>query len=157
MKKFTIIETLIVIALAAVIALAVLILKPKFTVNTGEDKATFTVLVSNANAGASDIINLGDEVSLSFSEKAYGTVTGIWEEPHKEAVYNAFYGAYKEQEMKGKSDIKITVECPAAISETQIKNGEVAIKVGNSMPIIGKGYTFQGFVIELEDEEGGKQ
>lgn len=155
MKKFTVIDALIVFALAAVLAAAVFVMKPKFSANTGDDKAIFTVLISKAEKGSSDAIKIGDEVSLSFSEKAYGTVTQISEEPYKETVLNSLTGKYNEQEISKESDIKITVECPADVSDTSIKNGELEIKVGYSMPIIAKGYTFQGTVIELEDEKGG--
>lgn len=152
MKKFTITDALIIIFAAVVLAAAVVILKPKIADNTGAGKAEFTVLVSNTDAGISEIIKPGDEVSLSFSEKAFGTVTAVSEQPYKKTEFNTVQGRYITQEIDGKSDLMISAECPANISDTAIMNGEVPIRVGSEIPVRGKGYTVKGYVIEVDGE-----
>lgn len=152
MKKFTITDALIIIFAAVVLTAAVVVLKPKLTDGSSNGKAEFTVLVSEADSGISEIIKPGDEVSLSFSEKAFGTVTAVSEEPYKKSEFNTVLGRYVTQEIDGKSDLKISVECPADISDTAIMNGEVPIRVGAEMPVRGKGYTVKGYVIEVEDK-----
>lgn len=155
MKKFTVIDFLIIVAAVAVLAASFVVLKPKLFGNGGDDKVQFTVLVSNTDSGLSEIIKPGDEVSISFSEKAYGTVTGVSEEPYKKSEFNAYLGKYVTQEIDGKSDLKIDIECPAAISDTEIANGEVLIRVGSEMPVRGKGYTVKGYVVDISDGQEG--
>ena len=42
-------------------------------------------------------------------------------------------------------------ECDAVITDTEMKNGNVAIRVGDIMPVCGKGYTISGYIVEAEE------
>ena len=108
-------------------------------------------MVSEADKGTSDIIKSGDEVSISFSEKAYATVKSASEEPYVTSTFSPTMGKYVSNKMAGKSNLIINLECPAEVSDTQIMNGEVPIRVGSGMPVRGKGYTVKGYVIDVKD------
>lgn len=151
-SRFTVIDALIIVFVIAVLAVGIKILKPDLFSSSEKGEAVFTVLVTKADEGTGDIIKEGDEVSISFSEQAFATVTAVSEEPHKETSFNNYLGEYVTQQVKGKSDLKISLKCEAAISDTRIANGEVPIRVGSEMPVRGKGYTVKGYVIEVEDK-----
>lgn len=149
--KFTIIDAGIIVAILAVIVIGIKVLGGN--VDSGEKKEVyFTVLATRVDEGLSEAVKKGDEkVSISFSEEAYATIIDASEEPHKESRLNEGKGVYFTHEVEGKSDVKILLKCDAEISDTKIKNGNVAIRVGEWMPVCGKGYTITGYVVEVEE------
>ena len=149
--KFTVIDALIIIVAVAVLAVAALKLKPDMFKKAKAADVKFSVLVSEADKGTADVIKSGDEVSISFSEKAYATVTDVSEEPYAASTFSPNKGEYVSHDVKGKSNIKIDLTCSAEVTDTHIMNGEVPIRVGSEMPIRGKGYTVKGYVIDVED------
>lgn len=154
MKKtrFNLIDAAIVIVVLAVMVIGIKMLKVDTLSNSANGKATFTVLASKYDEGTGEIIKPGDEVSISFSEQAFATVISVSEEPCKEHRFISERGVYVTHELEGKCDLKIVLSCPASVSDTEIANGEVPIRVGSEMPVRGKGYTVKGYVIELEAE-----
>lgn len=151
-SKFTIIDALIILIILAVVAVGVLKLAPGIMSGGKKEKVKFTVMVNKADEGISKVVGIGDEVSISFSEKAYAVVTGVSEKEHIESEFNQNTGKYVSQPVEGKCDVIINLECNASISDTEIANGEVPVRVGSEMPVRGKGYTFKGYVVEVEDE-----
>ena len=149
-SKFTVIDALIVIVIIAAAGIGIMKLRSG---QSGGQKGEveFTVLVSNVDKGTGDIVNIGDEVSISFSETAYAQITGVEEEEYIKSEFNSNLGKYVSHSVEGKSELKISAKCEASISDTSILNGKVPIRVGNEMPIRGKGYTLKGYVIEVED------
>ncbi len=154
--KFTIIDLGIVIALLAVIVIGIKVLGGSFGEKGEAKKVYVTVLATKADAGVSQMIKEGERVSVSFSEEAYATVVGASEEPHVEKQLFEEKGYYSTFEVEGKSDVKVLLRCDANVSDTKISNGNVPIRVGEEMPVCGKGYTLNGYIIEVEEEEGGK-
>lgn len=152
-SKFTVIDAAIILVVAAVCAVAALKLAPGMFDSEDKKKVEFAVMISSADSGISEAVGIGDEVSISFSEKAYATVTGVTEVPHKESEFNQNSGKYVTQEVEGKSDVTVTLECDASVSDTEIANGEVPVRVGSEMPVRGKGYTLKGYVIDVNEAE----
>ena len=154
-KKFTIIDLGIVIALLVVIVIGVKVLGGNFG-SKGETKEVYiTVMATDINEGLSEMIKEGDNVSISYSEEAYGTVVKAWEEPYKESQLFETIGEYKTQEIDGKSNVFVVVKCDAGVTDTRILNGNVPLRVGEETPVCGKGYTVNGYIVDVE-EEGGK-
>lgn len=148
--KFTIIDAGILVVLLAIIVIGINILGG--VVGKEETKAVYyTVLATDVNEGYSELIKEGDEVAISFSEEAYATVLGASEVPHKEYRLNEGKGMYFSHIVEGKSDVTILLKCDAVITDTEMKNGNVAIRVGDLMPVCGKGYTISGYIVEAEE------
>lgn len=148
--KFTIIDAGIIVALLAVLVIGIKVLGGN--IKSGETKEVyFTVLATNVESGVSEIVKEGEKVSISFSEEAYATVLGASEEPYIEMQLHDGKGIYFQHEVEGKSDVKVLLKCDATITDTKISNGNVAIRVGEEMPVCGKGYTIKGYVIEVEE------
>lgn len=151
-SKVTVIDVGIIVILLAVFVVGIKVLGSKIG-SSGETKEVyFTVLATNVVEGTSKAVTEGEKVSVSFSEEAYATVLGASEEPHKESKLFESKGYYITHEVEGKSDVRITLKCDAAISDTKIANGNVAIRVGEEMPVCGKGYTIKGYIIEVEEK-----
>lgn len=150
--KFTLIDAGIIIVILAVLAVGIKILKPDMFSNMETQTVNFSVMVTNTDSGIEDIINVGDEVSISFSEQAFAYVTDVKEVPHEKKEFNSYKGQYETSTIRGKSDLVIGLKCDATITDTKISNGDLAIRVGNEMPVRGKGYTIKGYVIDVDDE-----
>lgn len=151
--KFTVIDALIIIMVIAVLLIAALKFFPGLISQAKTGEAEFTILVSDVDEGTGDIIKVGENVLISFSELAYAEVTNVVEEPYIKYELNNITGQYVKHIVEGKSNLKISVKCAADVTDTRIQNGEVPIRVGAEMPVRGKGYTVKGYVIELEDKQ----
>lgn len=149
--KFTVIDAIIIIALLAVIVVGVNIITGGNKPEGVTKEVTFTVLAGGSEEGVSKVVEIGEEVGISFSEEAYATVVAVEEKPFKEAQYISGKGYYLTHEIAGKSDVKVTLKCEADITDTKIANGNVPIRVGEYTPICGKGYTILGYIIEVND------
>lgn len=149
--KFTIIDAMIIIALIAVIVVGVNIITGKNNTEGIKKEVTFTVLAGGSDEGVSQVVRIGEEVGISFSEEAYATVVDVEETPFKEAQFISGKGYYLTHEIAGKSDVKVTLKCEADITDTKIANGNVPIRVGEYTPICGKGYTIVGYIIDVEE------
>ncbi|MCR4718506.1 MAG: DUF4330 domain-containing protein [Firmicutes bacterium] len=151
--KFTAIDLLIVIFLVLVIAFGFLKMKSIISDGGQTQKVRFCVLATNVDEGMQDIISVGDEVSISLKEKAYATVTNVTETQHFEDSFSANLGRYVSQSVIGKSDVLVELECMANVSDNEILNGNVPIRVGEESYIHGKGYSLHGYIVIAEETE----
>ena len=154
--KFTIIDLGIVIVFLAVVAVGIKVLGGNFGTK-GETKEVYvTVLATKVDSGVSEMIKGGERVSVSYSEEAYATVVGASEVPHIEKQLFEEKGYYSTFEVEGKSDVKVLLRCDATVADTRISNGNVPLRVGEEMAVCGKGYALNGYIIEVDDGEGGE-
>lgn len=148
--RFTIIDLLIILVVLAALAIGVVKIFPNMFSGGEKDTVEFTVMVTGKESGFSQMIHEGDKVSLSYEEKDSGVVTGVRAETAKTMTYNSIDGKYSISEVEGQEDIYITVQAKATVSDLVIKTGETAVKVGKQMPVRGKGYVTNGFVVDTK-------
>lgn len=151
--KFTAIDLLIIVFLVIIIAFGFLKMKSLILDKSSAQKVRFCVLATNVDEGMGDVISVGDEVSISLKEKAYATVTNVTETEHSEEEFSTNLGRYVSQNIIGKSDVLLELECMANVSDTEILNGNVPIRVGEESYIHGKGYSLHGYIVVAEETE----
>ena len=151
--KFTAIDLLIVAFLVIVIAFGFFKIKNNISSGASKQKVRFCVLATNVDEGMGDVISVGDEVSISLKEKAYATVTNVTETGHSQDEFSTNLGKYVSQNIIGKSDVLVDLECMANVSDTEILNGNVPIRVGEESYIHGKGYSLHGYIVIAEETE----
>lgn len=151
MKKFSVIDILIIILLLLIIAFGFLKVKNIITDGNSEQKVHFSVLATKVSEGTGDIISVGDKVSISLKEKAYAVVTGVTETEHFEDKFSPKLKKYVSQPVDGECDIILELECNAKVSDTEISNGNVPIRVGEESYIHGKGYSLHGYIVTVDD------
>lgn len=152
-SKWTAIDTLIVIVLALAVAAAAYVLGPKFFKKTDNEKVEFTVLLGEKEPEYGDAIKVGDNVTISFTEKDGGVVKDVKTEPAKRYAYNSIDGTYSIEALSDKVDVYVTIEADATASDTVIKTGDTPLKVGFGIPVRGKGYAAMGYIITVDEEE----
>lgn len=151
MKKWTLIDTLITVAVIIVLALAAVVLGPKM-MNRGENnKVEFTVLLTDREKGFSEAFAEGDKVTLSLTEKDGGVIKSVSAEDTNQMVYNSMTGEYSNIINPSKEDITLVIEAECSINDMAIKTGDTAIKVGVDIPVRGKGYATSGYIIDVND------
>lgn len=149
--RFTFIDVIIimvVIAAAAVLAVKVL---PSFMNNSEKEKVNFTVLIQRQDESFADAVTVGDNVTISLTEKDGGVVKAVSAEPAMTLAYNSIDGTYANKVIEGKYDVYVTIEADMEVSDLAMKAGGTAVKVGADIPVRGKGYASNGYVIEIND------
>ena len=149
--KFTVIDAVIILVILAAFAIGVKKVMPMFMNADGDEKIDFTVLIQKEDIGFADAITVGDNVTVSLTEKDGGTVKDVKAEPAVTLAYNSIDGAYSNEIIEGKYDVYITIEAEASVSDLALKTGGTAVKVGAEIPVRGKGYASMGYVIDIND------
>ena len=152
MKKITFIDVLIVLFVAVVAAAAFFVLKPGTNSAQNTTKLNFTVLATAQQEGLSELVTAGDDVVISFSEDVHATVVEAYEEDREEYHFNSFTGKYVSSKVKGKSDVYVKLTADVTTSDTGFSKDNLAIRVGDEMPVRGKGYVVKGYVVDVTEE-----
>ncbi|MCH5213124.1 MAG: DUF4330 family protein [Oscillospiraceae bacterium] len=152
-KKWTVVDTIIVIVVLAAAAAGFKMMSNKIWGGT-ETKITAQILIPNQNKALGDAIQgaIGEEVTLSLTEKDSGVIKDVKVEPASVMVYDSMKGEYRLQELEETVDITATVEVNVKETDYAFMAGSTAIKVGNATPFRGKGYATEGNVIVIEKE-----
>lgn len=149
--KFTWIDALIILIVIAAAAIAAVKFAPSLFAKTEKSKTEFTILISEKDESLAEAMSAGDRVTLSLTENDGGVIKDIKTEPAELMVFDSIAGAYKIQELEDKRDIYVTVEADSEITELAVKTGDTKIRVGEQIPVRGKGYAASGYIIEVDE------
>ena len=147
--KFTAIDAIIILVILAVIVVGAIKILPSFTNGSEKEKVDFTVMVQNKDFA--NAITIGDDVTISLTEKDGGVVKNVESKPAVTMVYNSIDGTYSNEVIEGKYDVYVTIEADTDVSDLAIKAGGTAVKVGAEIPVRGKGYASTGYAIGIDD------
>ena len=150
-KKWTIIDTLIVLIVAVAAVIGATKLLPSVNSGAQKSKVEFTVLIQNREPALADAIKPGVKATLSLTEKDGGIIKDVKSEVSNQMTFNSIDGTYSNVDVEGKVDIYVTVEADCDITDKYIKTGDTAIKVGTDIPVRGQGFATSGYVIEIND------
>ena len=149
-KRWTVIDTVIVIVAAAAAVVAYGFFGGNVSSGTS-DTVNAVILISGQPQEFVDALTIGDNVTLSLTEKDSGILKDVRTEPAEAMVYNSIDGTYALDEIDGKLDIYATVEVNCDITDYAITVGSTPIKVGTAIPFRGKGYATEGYVVEINE------
>ncbi|MGN0181684.1 MAG: DUF4330 family protein [Candidatus Ornithomonoglobus sp.] len=151
-KKWTLIDTLIVIL---VVVACVGGYKMFSTKTTGGESSRIKVevMISNQEQSLADAMTIGDNVTVSLTEKDSGTLVDLRTEPAVTMVYDSINGEYINSSVEGRIDIYAIVEMDVTETEYAFTAGSTIVQVGTRLPFRGKGYATEGYVITIDEEE----
>ncbi len=150
-SKWTIIDTVIVVAAAAVLAAAGVIFGPSLMEPSTNETITFTVMIQDREKGIAAAMSEGDNVTLSLTEKDGGVIKSVRTEPTVVMVYDSIDGVYRNEVNDEREDIYIEIEADCKVTDKSITTGDTDIKVGADIPVRGKGYATNGYIIDIVD------
>ena len=151
MKKWTFIDTLIVIVVLAAAVLAAVKVLPSKLGSAEKKNVEFTVMIQNKDIELADAMSPGAKATLSLTEKDGGVIKDVKAETATQMTFNSIEGTYDEVPVEGKVDIFVTVTADCELTDKYIKTGGTAIKVGGEIPVRGQGFATSGFVIGIND------
>ncbi|KXL51965.1 hypothetical protein CLNEO_26640 [Anaerotignum neopropionicum] len=96
---------------------------------------------------------IGEKVYNSSTAAYLGVVKKVTSEPYNEVIYSKEIGAYQKLPVEGYSDVLLTIEGSGTETEKDITVEGTTVKVGLELNVKGKGYAFQGIVVEVRDGE----
>ena len=149
--KWTGIDTLIVLIVIAVIAVAGVMFGPSMFDKSEKQNIEFTVMLQAKEQELADAMKPGAKATLSLTEKDGGVIKEVRSEEATQMTYNSIDGTYENIPLEGKVDIYVTIEADCDVNETTMKTGDTAIRVGADIPVRGKGFATSGFIIEIND------
>lgn len=149
--RVTAIDVIIILVLIAVIAIGAIKIVPSMLGGEEKEKVNFTVIIQNKDSDFADAVTVGDDVTVSLTEKDGGIVKNVEAKPAEAMVYNSIDGSYSNEAIEGKYDVYVTIEAEADVNDLSIKTGGTALKVGAEIPVRGKGYASSGYIIEIDD------
>lgn len=149
--KWTLIDTLIVI-LVIVAGVALMSVFGKKTATGDMKKIEAVVLIANEETYVGDALAVGDEITISLTEKDSGTLKAVEIKDAEAMTFNSIDGTYATEPIEGKVDIYATVELLAAENNFAFTCGSTKVKVGEKMPFRSKGYALEGFVVEINEK-----
>ena len=152
MRKWTLIDTLIVVVLIAGAAVGVKVLGSGAAA-TEKSKVEVVVMASSKDKGFAEAVRIGEKATLSLTEKDGGIVTEVKAEPTVSMTFDSINGTYQNVSNEEKEDVYIYVEADCDVSDKYIKTGGTVIRVGEKISVRGKGYATEGYVVEIH--EGG--
>lgn len=151
--KFTVVDLIIVLVLLAAVAVGAFQLLPaRLAKDSSSVTITYTVLLQEKSEGFSNGIGSGDIVSISNKGKDSGTVTEVSASPAEKQTFDSLNGTYQYTSIPGKEDVLVTIQSKGIENETAIKTGDTLIKVGQQIPVRGKGYASTGYIMSVETE-----
>ena len=150
MRKWTIVDTIIVAVVAFVAIIGAVILTGGSSGNGVKSKVDFTVLADSKELGFSNAIKPGDEVVINLSTEDKAVVKKVEAAPSKILTFNSNDGIYSNRENDKKEDVFITLEADADEDDISIVTGETIIRVGAYTVVKGKGYATEGHIVEIK-------
>ena len=150
-KKWTLIDTLIVILVAAA-AFALYKTFGKQRVIDNKRTIEAVVLIAREDASVKDAIKEGDKITVSLTEKDSGILKAIEVKDAQTMVYNSIDGVYINEPVEGMIDIFATVELEVAETDFAYTTGSTTVKVGEKLPFRGKGFALEGYVIGINEQ-----
>ena len=149
--RWTVVDTVILIVVIAVLGVGAVKFGPKLMNNTSASKISFTVMLKEQQEELVNEVKTGDRVTISLTEKDGGEITDIKTEPSERLTFNSIDGKYIEEPVKDREDVYLTIEADCVSSDTAFKVGDTDIKVGKEIPVRGKGYASLGYIITINE------
>ena len=149
--KWTIIDTLIVIAVVVVAVVGVKMLGITSSSNTETVKREIVIMATDKDTGFADAVRVNERATISLTAKDGGIVTRVESEPNVIMTFDAINGTYQNVENEAKEDVYIYVDVECEEDEKAIKVGGTIVRVGEAISIRGKGYATQGHIVQIND------
>ena len=158
--KFNIIDLLIIVVIAAVIAAGVYILGSKTETQTKTKTAEVIFTIEEKEVDPvrmeyyKENAKVGDTVTVGIKEKVTGTLEKVEIVPTKKMFTDSITGQKSWKDELSRYDLTFTIKAEITETDTDFLIGTAKIKVGKSQNFIGKGYSGYGTVVAIEKVGG---
>lgn len=161
--KFNVVDIIIILAVIAVAVVGVFYMKGLFgggssdsSSSAREVTATYQVEFTGKEQRLTELPKVGDSVNVGVKEKAPAKVIDVQINPARKVTYDV-RGDGKAQwtEIPNQYDVLLTLESDAVESKSSISASGVVLRVGEEAVVRGKGYSAEGYILNLNTTEKG--
>lgn len=153
--KVSLLDLLIVAVVVAVALVGYNLLFGENTVTSLEDSQKTVRYTVEMREVRESILTMPEEGGPAFnSSRNYhiGDIVSWRHEPHQEAIQNYDEGTYEWVERDDQYLFYITIEAQADINDFGIRVGQQEIRIGDEIPLKGKGFASLGYIVGIEIE-----
>ncbi len=151
--RINIVDILITVVIACVIAVGAIMIANAFGVDASSDKGALTVeytlQFSGLQSEFAEKAQAGDTVVEAAKRLGLGTVTSVRHEPYTKDVYNAETGAMQVATHPDYVTVYITIRADGYLSDEMYYVNGVKIAVGTGISIHTKNFCGTGYVSEM--------
>ena len=150
-KRFTLIDVLIIMIIIAAGFIVNKVMTPKEISPDG--KVEFVVMATAVNNEVAKNLSAGDIAVLSHAQKTNVLVKDVTYKPSEVNVFDNVTKTYKKVLSDIESDVFVTVEADAKISDTAILSGDVFVRTGAEATLSSKNLAIEGYIVEILSEQ----
>lgn len=116
---------------------------------------TYTYVVEGREVleETADMPVIGEKVYNSSTAEYLGVVKEVSSSPFTETIFSREIGVYQKLPTEGYINMLLTIAGTGTETEKDITVEGTTVKVGMELNVKGKGYAFQGIVVEVRDGE----
>ena len=150
-KRFTLIDVLIIAVIIAAGFIVSRVMTPDEV--TPDGKVEFVVLATSVNNEVAKNLRAGDIAVLSHAQKTNVLVKDVTYKPSEVYVFDNTTKTYKPALSDIESDVFVTVEADAKISDSAILSGDVFVRTGAEATLSSKNLAIEGYIVEILSEQ----
>lgn len=122
---------------------------------TSAETKTYTYVVEGRQVleETANFLVEGGKVFDSSTSAYLGTVKSFWTEPFTESNFNRVTNQYEKVPAPGYCNIYLEIEGSGTETDEDITVEGTVVKVGAEQNVKGKGFAFQGYIVEVRDGE----
>lgn len=154
-KKITFIDILIIVVVIGALIFATQFFSSGRSQTNGS--VEFVVLVAEHEKGILNNASIGDTVVIDLTDKYKAEITDIKTQAATITTLDSENNKYVLQNSPLTEDSYITLRADAQIDENIIKVGTSPIRIGQTLPVRGKGYTANGYVVNILSENAEQE
>lgn len=94
---------------------------------------------------------VGQPVIYGASKSDTGVVTDVQITPYRKITKNTQNGTYIYTNYADRYTALVTIEAEVSQTETEFRQDKEYVRIGAPMPVRGKGYASNGYIVELEE------
>ncbi len=149
--KISIIDIIIIILIIAVVFVGFKVLKSDVkVVKNNNAQVYYTVEFFDVGENFFDEIKEGIPVQNAVKNFPIGQVHSVEKKPFVFLLENYEEGTYEEVEKEGRYSVLLTIKANCSVDEKNIIVGDQIIKVGEQLPVKGKGFAGNTCIVKVE-------
>ena len=149
-RKWNAIDTILVLAIIAILAVGVWFLSGRSGADTAQNKNVSVMIeLTQQDEAFTKLPKVGDSVSLGVKEKMPATVTKVEILPSYSITADMINGRYREEAIEGKYNVQITVTSSGTETDEAVEINGNPLRVGEACAIKSKQWAGYGFILDV--------
>lgn len=154
-EKVSIIDIMIIaVVVAGIIFMMTFLFKQEASIDLAENqqKISYQIEVLNVPEAFTKMPQPGGPVYNSSKSYHIGELVGVEVMPFEETAENYDEGTIEAVEAEDLYTVLLTIEAVAEVNDFEINVGQQEVRIGESVPVKGKGFAGYGYIVGIDLE-----